>query len=390
MKPALALLLGAVLTTNLYATELELSGRVGIESRHYFHSAQWEQQYGDTNFSVFAEPEFYWAWNDDSDTITFQPYFRLDQHDSERSHLDVRELVWTHVDDGWELKTGIQKVYWGVTEFQHLVDVINQTDAVEDIDGEDKLGQMMINLSLVRDWGIVDLFVLPGFRERTYVGQKGRLRSAFTIDDDAQYQSSAKQEHVDYAIRWTNSIDAFDIGTYWFKGTNRDADFLFSVDDPKQLTPFYWQMDQFGLDVQATLGDWLWKFETIYRDTDKDEFVATQIGFEHTTVNWLGTVWDFGLLMEYAWDSRDEASGQNDIFVGTRIALNDAQSTELLAGGGLDLDHHAYSLIVEASRRLGDSYKLSVDLRYFDASASDGLSQLALDDHLQLTIERYF
>ena len=40
----------------------------------------------------------------------------------------------------WSLSIGLGKVFWGVTEFNHLVDVINQTDLVEGIDGEAKLG----------------------------------------------------------------------------------------------------------------------------------------------------------------------------------------------------------------------------------------------------------
>ncbi|MDD7885073.1 hypothetical protein [Flavivirga sp. 57AJ16] len=36
-----------------------------------------------------------------------------------------------------------------MTESNHLVDIINQTDAVETFDGEEKLGQPMVQLS----WG---------------------------------------------------------------------------------------------------------------------------------------------------------------------------------------------------------------------------------------------
>ena len=53
---------------------------------------------------------------------------------------------------------GIDKVFWGVIESRHLVDYINQTDGVEDVDGEDKLGQPMINLGLQRDWGDLIFF----------------------------------------------------------------------------------------------------------------------------------------------------------------------------------------------------------------------------------------
>jgi hypothetical protein len=51
------------------------------------------------------------------------------------------------------------------------VDIINQTDLVENIDGEDKLGQPMVHFSYFGDWGVVDFFLLPYLRERTYPGK---------------------------------------------------------------------------------------------------------------------------------------------------------------------------------------------------------------------------
>ena len=73
----------------------------------------------------------------------------------------MRELYWRGVFGDLEVKAGAVKVFWGVTESQHLVDVINQADLVENIDSEDKLGQPMINLSWGKDWGTLELFVLP-------------------------------------------------------------------------------------------------------------------------------------------------------------------------------------------------------------------------------------
>ncbi len=56
----------------------------------------------------------------------------------------------------WEILAGLNKVFWGVAESRHQV---------EDIDEEDKLGQPMLNLTTLRDWGTVSLFILPGFSE---------------------------------------------------------------------------------------------------------------------------------------------------------------------------------------------------------------------------------
>lgn len=378
----------------------EQSGKVSVEWRYFTEDGQFAGQSQTSNLSFSAEPEFYWEWNEGSDSLTFIPFARIDEHDSERSHVDIRELSWVHVADNWELRAGIRKVFWGVTEFQHLVDVINQTDSVEDFDGEDKLGQPMLNLSLVRDWGILDLFLLTGFRERTFAGEDGRLRAGLLVDESrAQYGSGAEDKHLDLAVRWSQTLGDFDLGAYWFHGTNRDPDLqaqniTTASGTTTVLVPFYAQIDQFGFDAQATIDSWLWKLETLYRDSSDEEFWALQGGFEYTFYGLNESAADLGVLLEYGWDERGESADsafQNDVFVGARLALNDTQSSELLAGIGHDLDFDSQSFIVEASRRIGDQWTISLDGRFFSADNPRDLSvNIDKDDHLQLTLERFF
>lgn len=393
------LLLAAGLITALPVqadTFYEMSGKVTAEVRYFTEDAQFQNQDYDSNLSFTVEPEFYWEWNDGNDNLTFSPFLRVDENDGERTHGDIRELSWIHIEDEWELRTGLRKVFWGVTEFQHLVDVINQTDAVDDFDGEDKLGQQMINLSLVKDWGIIDLYVLPGFRERTFTGQEGRLRSGLLIDNDhATYESSAAENHIDTAIRWSHTLGDFDMGAYWFHGTNRDPLLRAkSVNETTILAPHYEQMDQIGFDLQATIDSWLWKLETIHRDTTSDNYWAAQAGFEYTFYGIQESSADLGVLLEYGWDERGTdatAAIQNDVFIGARLALNDPESTELLAGMSHDIDYDSQSVIIEASRRVGDDWKINLDGRFFSSDDPLDLSySIKQDNHLQLTVERYF
>ena len=108
----------------------EWSGNLTVEGRWYAKSAQNSQQ-KNSNASVSFEPEFYHQITDSRDNIRFTSFFRLDQNDDDRSHADIRELYWQKVARDWELSLGFKKVYWGVTETAHLVDIINQTDAIE-------------------------------------------------------------------------------------------------------------------------------------------------------------------------------------------------------------------------------------------------------------------
>ena len=88
-------------------------------------------------------------------------FARYDNQDDERSHVDLREAYWGYDGDSWDVNAGFSKVFWGVAESRHLVDVINQTDLVEDLDQEDKLGQPMVNVNLQRDYGRFELYVMP-------------------------------------------------------------------------------------------------------------------------------------------------------------------------------------------------------------------------------------
>ena len=170
--------------------DISISGSAGVENRYYIQDAAYTGQ-PRSQASVFLEPEMYTEWNDRVDSILFKPFVRLDQQDSNRTHVDLRELMWLHAADNWETRVGVSKVFWGQTESVHLVDIINQTDAVENIDGEDKLGQPMINLNVFGDYGTISGFILPYFRERTFPGEEGRLRPPLPIEEDnALYELS--------------------------------------------------------------------------------------------------------------------------------------------------------------------------------------------------------
>jgi len=174
------LLISALLvcSTTLWANEW--SGNIALEyiqySKEALSSSQFKQ-YG----SVSIQPEWFHEWDGGKQSFIFVPFSRWDQHDEKRTHSDIRELSWLKVFAESELRVGIRKVYWGVTESQHLVDVINQTDLVESLDGEEKLGQPMINYALIQDWGTLDFFILPYFRERTFPGIAGRLRTFMNL-----------------------------------------------------------------------------------------------------------------------------------------------------------------------------------------------------------------
>lgn len=377
-------------------TRFEWSGYVALEFRSFFNDPLDPRQHGD-NFSLAAEPELYYEWNGGRDSISFVPFFRLDEHDDERSHADIRELTWLTARDGWELRLGNRKVFWGVTESQHLVDIINQTDLVENIDGEDKLGQPMVNLAFIQDWGTVDLFVLPYFRERTFPGAKGRPRVSPRVEPDGTlFESSREEQHIDLAARWSHSIEDWDLGLSHFSGTSRDPRFTLGTLDGGEtvLFPIYDLIDQTGADIQVTKESWLWKAEAIRRSGQVDTFFASTAGFEYTFYGVLENAADLGVLVEYLYGNHPRvlsAPFTDDIFTGLRLTLNDVQSTEALVGCIFDVDTSARFCNVEASRRFGDRWVLGMEVRTFnDIPEEDPLYSLRRDDYAQLELAYHF
>lgn len=357
--------------------------------------------------SVSGRFEYQRAW--EGSRFAFTGFARYDTDDDERTHADVRELYWSRLGDDWEFHLGARQIFWGVTEFNHLVDIINQTDLVEDIDGEDKLGQPMAQLSLVRDWGMLDLFVMPYFRERTIAGEDGRLRGVPLVDtDDVRYAPGTGHWHLDGAVRWSQHAGPFNFGLYHFAGIGRDPHFQATFDDGALvLIPEYRTIDQTGLDGQAILGDWAFKLEAISRSGDGDRYGAFTAGFERTLVGVFGGRGDLGLVAEYMYDERDQAAYntlfEHDIALGTRWLANDVAGTAALFGVIWDVQTDEYVVSLEASRRIGTSWLATLESRVFggarlgdgslvEALQSGELKSLALqdDDYVQLELTRYF
>ena len=393
------LVLAMTFSVEAYAeTEInfELSGRLSIENRWYPENYAYTGQSRHASGFVL-EPELYfegvegWSFN-------LVPFLRYDSADSRRSHADLREayfLTYGEIGESeWELRLGIDRVFWGVIESNHLVDIINQTDLIEHPDEEVELGQFMAHVTWSGEWGAAEFFILPHHRERTFSGHDGRLRSDIVVDDGrVSYESSARQWHMDFAVRYSHSFGLFDVGVSLFDGTNREPVFrpmssdrkplvrLPSGDQGDILVPHYEQIRQFGLDAQMTTDVWLLKLEAIHRASaqnlrfEEEDYAAFVVGVEYTFYSVFDSDADFSILGEWNYDERgNDATNifDDDLFVAIRYALNDVHSTDFFASFMKDREHSTSVLFIELIRRISDQWSMNLEaFSFFDVDKKD-------------------
>ena len=351
--------------------------------------------------SVTLEPELVREWDGGQTLFVFRPFGRLDAYDDGRTHLDIREALLTRFGSTWSVSAGFGRAFWGVTEVNHLIDIINQTDAVEDLDGEDKLGQPMVTATVQRDWGAVDLYWMPAFRERTFHDSRGRLRGPLPVHDDAVFTSGAGEWHQDVALRWSHILGAVDVGVSGFRGTSREPRLspvpVGADTDPTafRLQPIYDVIDQVSVDLQWTRDATLWKLEALTRGGHGDRFLAVAAGLEHTRYQLFGGASDLGLLAEVMVDGRDDSAPftlfDNDVFGGFRWALNDAQDTSVLGGVVVDWETGALLGLVEAERRLRQDWTVELEARVLGNTDPGTVADaLRRDSFLTLRVGRYW
>ena len=159
--------------------------------------------------------------------------------------------------------------------------------------------------------------------------------------------------------------------------------------------PYYELINQTGIDLQYTADSWMFKHEGIIRSGQGKTFYASASGIEYTLYDLFSSGLDLGLVVEYMYDSRGTAEPaallQDDFLTALRLALNDVQSTEILAGVMFDRSNNSKFFNIEARRRLGDSFKIEAEMRFFSGAAETDPAYILRDeDHIRVDLSYHF
>lgn len=358
---------------------LELSGRLSAESR-VFPSPGILADQPSLATGFVAEPTLH-VGGRDGPTFTLAPFVRHDRSDPRRSHLDLREAYLLLAGDvgaagGWEAGLGVGQVFWGVTESQHLVDVVNQVDLVEHPDGEARLGQPMAHVTWFGDWGAMEVIAMPFHRARTFPGRRGRLRLPLVVAHDRVRYDSPRHGRPDVATRYSRSLRALDLGVSAFQGIGREPFLQATATAAVEpvLVQVYGETRQLGLDAQWTAGSWLLKGECIHRSNSRNrlgveqDLFAAVLGVEYAFHSPAARA-DVSLLAEWSYDSRGDLATpgrspntlENDAFLGARFAFDDVRSTELTASLVADVARPTRAVALGFARRITNTWSLRAE-----------------------------
>ena len=389
------------------ADRMDVFGKVSAETRIFPESGAHPGQRPHAS-GLSLETTAY-IEGDGGGSFTITPFLRFDAGDPERTHADLREayyLTYGDAGDGeWELRLGIDRVFWGVAEARSLVDIINQTDLVEHPNAKTKLGQPMAHLTLSGDWGVLELFGLTGHRERTFPGEQGRFRGPLVVDNSrTTYESADEEWHVDLAGRYSNSFGPLDIGLSVFDGTSREPTFappvMNQVPPPAVLAPHYEQIRQFGLDAQITTGPVLLKLEAIRRTggrnrmLQEEDYTASILGGEYIINGPFDTNSDLSLFAEWLRDGRGRNATDalaNSVFLGARLGLNDEHGTDFFLGVLYSRETDSRVFNAEFNRRLSDNLSLQLESIAHIGFETDGtVRDTSRDSFIGISLEYNF
>ena len=394
--------------------EIDFTGRLNAESRWFPQSALFPDQ--GTHASGFVAIPNLYLEDEAGRVLSITPFFRYDSADARRTHFDLREayfLLTGALGNGeWELRLGIDRVFWGVVESRHLVDIVNQIDLVEHPDEKTRMGQPMAYVTWSSNWGVLELLGMTYHRARMYPGSSGRLRASLIVDDErVEYEGSSGKWQPDFAARYSHTLGLMDFGVSVFDGTAREPTLGLCLDcggqpvQPGQLSPpalysTYERIRQFGVDAQWTTGALLLKLEAIRRTgarnllSREEDYNAFVVGGEYALFSLLGSDADLTLFVEWDRDGRGRRATsfyENDLFAALRFMLNDVQGTEVTASVLHDLDRSQRIYGMELVRRLSDTWSVNLEaVAITNIDPSDLYYDLRRDSFVQFSLDYHF
>jgi hypothetical protein len=384
----------ALLAVCASAAPVTYRGSVAAESRVYAAPPQQVTQFPGPSVSLVADPTFQVKGDGEHIVATVEPFLRMDSHDRDRTHADLRRGDVVASSQWATAAGGVAPLRWGVLTGARIADALSQVDQVEGPATASRLGQPYASLAVGPPVLRVEGVVMPLTRERTFPGLTGRMRPGSGVDRaDAVYGTPLGAWAPSGAGRVSLSAGPLELRASGFRGTSRDPRFVAQLTDPRPAVA-YDPLEQAALEGVVVLGPAVVRGEGAARRHYVDEaWVPSWAGGGGVEVTRYGVVGaaDLTVLVEGYLDRRPVGTAttvaDRDVFAALRFAANDHAGSELLGGALVDVGTGFVSARATVQRRLDDHWKAAVSATVFAGPDDDVLEWWLLgEDHVELSL----
>ncbi|MFO4721074.1 malate transporter [Vibrio cholerae] len=385
-------LIYALLPLSLWASfsgaEEKVEGYIGLAADFYQESSPNSVCCDHFAATMILAPRMSW-WNEQGWAVNFTPYMEYEAP-SEQGFINLREANLTYAAESTEWLIGYGLVYWGVTEVYQPVNIVNQYDGRIALGYEEKMGQPMLQMRWLPEWGETQFLILPFHQTRTWREPNQRRALTKPVSSDALHPDG--EQPLDLASRVNFWQDELDIALSAFYGNSREPLLIETASEWQQS---YAKIFQFGTELQWTKDDLLVKGEGTLKSGEGSTYGTLVAGFEYSLYGFSFSQGQLGLIAEYTWDNRDTSAPatiyDNDLFLGLRWQANDVSDTELLLSGLFDLDDASQIYKLTASGRINHHWRWVAESYYLSAMANnEPMAYLSSESYLSIKAEFYF
>ncbi len=390
------------------AAELTYKGEISFEN---WTCADDPANSNQTNTNNTAEIKFEGVLTIDFFKILIAPKFKMDFSERGRNRFLL--------DEGWiqlgfssvlDFRLGIQLFTWGMVESQSVVDILNTRDYEDDFLDPDKVGDLSARLRfLFLENFTFEFYLLAHFSKVEFPSTKGRYNltnGVYNVDDNAVYGSSKFEEwYPQHAFRLNMTLDKVDLALSYFHGYHRFPVLNFEGSGPR---PYYYLVDQIGLEFIWVIGKLLIKIEGVYRNTTRNDssvipnslvpksYFAYVGGFEYSFQEIIAKN-DLTIILEYIGDSDvgkttiDFRLFQNDLFVGLKYNFNDINNKQIKMGATFDMEYpEEFVFLIEYSQRFKEDFTFHFRLDGVHAKSGSNLDNFKEELRFKAKITYWF
>ena len=374
--------------STLYS-DVELSGHVDLDSQFYlkypdkknknsFTAKQTlDLKYIYTDLTLFCSLYMQQAYHD----------FREESEKTDRTFVRLNEFYAKYDFENSAFKIGKSIEFWGSLELRNVTDGFNPIDLRNDMFAKDKLG--VYNAAYTYYFENSELSLITKLREEQqlmarksyayyffpdFVTYDKTLKSQKSINRPSlylKYSGSTDTKYpMDYAFIYENGYDS---QRYFAPENFRN----FQQKKPTKFQENAYIVNKFMTYDTLVVGNTLLKLEALYAKVDKNPIVGDYshigVGVEHTIENFYENN-ALGLITEYyrynTYESKKASDRllfetmQNDLFIGGRYSLNNADDSSFIGGGIFDLEYDEQTYYLKFESRFVETFKLSCDYYY--------------------------